>query len=469
MKISTFLSLSSILFLAACSSSDFEPTPDPKPTPEPTDTYELMGKWMLDEIFDSYYWWNDKTPSSVDWNSDFYDYFDKHLVSEDRWSWMTSGEEFRESQQGVSSGSYGFALGQPIEGYDDYRIYVKYVLPDTPMAAQGVCRGWRMDVIGNYQVANLITSEAGVAILNDELDKDSNHFEFWDGEQTHSFDVSKAEISTRSYLVRKVYASGEYPDLDHPVGYFNYYTFNDYLSSDIPETISMFRDAGVTDLILDLRYNGGGSTSALSTLVDLLAPAELDGEVFAVTEHNQTLKSWNDATCYDVNPESLALNRLYVITGSGTASASEVLINGLRDGLGAEDLILVGGTTYGKPNGMYAFAYPEGTSSDYYGEADYVYLPICFYTTNRSGQYIPDEGFTPDIPLPDDLYHDWGSGELLIKTCLDLITGAYIESAPAGMVVSKANRVTRGHRLSSEEDSDNYGRLIAPGPRIISE
>jgi len=467
MKINYFHVFLLSLFLTSCSSSEFEPTPDPKPTP--VDTYELFGQLMLDEIFGTYYWWYDRTPSSVDWNSDFYDYFDKHLVAEDRWSWMTSGDEFRESQEGIATGSYGFSLGQAVDGYEvpDYRIYVKYVFPDTPMAEKGVCRGWRMDAIGGYNVEDLIRSEAGITILNEELDKDSNHFEFYDGTQTHSFDASRATVSTRSYLVRKIFTSEDYQALSRPVGYFNYYTFNDYLSDDLPETISMFKQAGVSDVILDLRYNGGGSTLALSKLVGLLSPERLDGKVFSVIEHNPNLSVLDEETYYDVDEESMNLERLYVITGSGTASASEVLINGLRDGLGAQNLILVGSTTYGKPNGMYAFAYPEGSDSDYYDEADYVYLPICFYTTNSSGQYIPDEGFVPDISVPDDIYHDWGSDEYLIRTCLELIAGVRTKSTPADMVRGR-DILTGGCRITSAEDAGNYGRLIAPMPESIS-
>ncbi len=463
MKIRPFLAIVSLAFLASCSKSEFEPTPDPKPE----DDYEQIGKSMLDEIFGTYYWWCDESPTQVGWNSDFYDYFDKHLVSVDRWSWMTSGEEFRDSQEGVSSSSYGFSLGQPIEVYGDYNVYVRYVFPDTPMAGAGVCRGWRMDVIGTYRVADLLKSEAGVTLLNSELNRDSNHFEFWDGGSTHSVDVSKAAISTRSYLVRKVFAPGDFPGLNRYVGYFNYFTFNDYLDSDIAETVSLFWNSGISDLILDLRYNGGGSINALSKLVGLLSPSELDGKVFSITKHNKNLSTLDDYTYYDIPGESLELRKLYVITGAGTASASEVLINGLRDGLGAGNLIMVGDTTYGKPNGMYAFAYPEGSKSDYYGKADYVFLPICFYTTNNSGQYIPNNGFVPDIYVSDDLYHDWGTDELLIKTCLELITGARTKSSPADITPDR-EILTGGFRIPVGEDSGNYGRLIAPPAGITS-
>lgn len=462
MKSRILLAALALSVLFSCSKSTEEPSPEPTPSPvEPVSRYELQGKAMLDEIFTYYYWWADSTPTGVEWTSDFEDYFYDHIVSEDRWSWMTTGDAFRDSEEGVSTGSYGVAFGQPVDGYGDYLIYVRYIFPGSPMAAQGVTRGWRLDKIGGYAISDLIRSEEGIETLYDELDQDSNSFEFWDGSESHSFEVSKTTISTRSYLDRRIIGPDDYPGLDHSVGYFNYWTFNSNQSEDIAGTISMFRDAGVSDLILDLRYNGGGSTDALATLVSLVVPETLEGEVFSVMKHNRYLSDYDESTRYSVADTSLQLSRLFVITGSGTASASEVLINGLRDGLGAQNLITVGDTTYGKPNGMYAFAYPEGTSSDYYADADYVYLPICFYSTNRSGEYIPDTGFAPDIHLPDDIYHDWGTEELLTKTCLDIITGARTKGAVPAFAPSE--KVSDGCvRISSPEDSEHYGLLVAP-------
>ena len=112
------------------------------------------------------------------------------------------------------------------------------------------------------------------------------------------------------------------------------------------------RDAGATELVLDLRYNGGGLVSVAQHLAGLIAGDPLVGQVFVQFTHNDKQSSRNTAYRFEAKPQALAATRLVVIATRGSASASEAVINGLRPYM---DVKVVGDTTYGKPVGQYGF------------------------------------------------------------------------------------------------------------------
>ena len=173
-------------------------------------------------------------------------------------------------------------------------------------------------------------------------------------------------------------------------------------------------------------------------------------------------------------PGSLDLDAIYVIGLSGTASASEMIINGLKPYI---DLTLVGDTTYGKPNGMYVFMYPNDmTNMKKYDEGDYsgleyAFLPICFFNKNGVGEFIPDDGFVPDNYRPDDLTHDFGVEEDLINACLTkIVTNTFPElPKPKYYWAATRGRITDGVKLEFKKDPF-YGMTIEPFPgQLVNE
>lgn len=414
---------------------------------------DYNAKLYVTSLLNSVYYWNNKVPSDVPMkNNSIYDFYSASLYSGDRWSWMTSYEEWINSENGVHS-SYGVSLSQPIEYYGDFSVKVRYVFPGSPLAEKGVTRGWTLTHLNKVPIMDLVKDDT----FNEVYSRTSNDFTFLDLDgNEHSFSANSSTFSSRSYLFKEIYTSDNYKGLPKPVGYFNYLSFNKNLMTDISTVLGEFKAAGVEDLILDLRYNGGGSTQALEELANSIAPLSANLAVLAQTEHNSKYSGYNSNTLIVRKNNSLSLSRLFVITGAGSASASEVLINGFKPLLGDENVIMVGDTTYGKPNGMYIFPYPEGPEDDYYGSADYIFYPICFFTANSRGEQISVDGMIPTNYRPDDLYHDWGIGEDLISACLYYIANGSFPELP---VISKAGCVTGAgsSKISTEEDSPNWG------------
>lgn len=406
--------------------------------------------YVTDIMQDIYYWYKE-SPKNVSHSTspDVFDFFDKHLVSQDRWSWMMTGEEYLNDNAGISM-SYGVSYAQAIEYLKDYSIRVCYVFPNTPMSENGVKRGWELTHLNNTPVMNLVTNKT----FSSELSKATNTFTFKDHNNvSKTFTTSAREIKTRSYFTREVYTSREFPGLSKPVGYFNYYTFNAYMLNDIEEAMAMFKAAGVKQLILDLRYNGGGDGRATQLLANYIAPTSADGKLIAKREHNDKYSSLdNKAENMIVVSRvagSLDLERLYILGSKGTASASEVILNGFKPLM---EVVQVGTTTYGKPNGMYVISYPENN----YVNPKYIFLPIAFFSVNIEGKGHYLTGIVPDHYRPDDLYSEFGITEDWVKACLThSATGNFPALPPAGASVKST---TKEFRIPVETDSPNYGR-----------
>jgi C-terminal processing protease CtpA/Prc len=155
------------------------------------------------------------------------------------------------------------------------------------------------------------------------------------------------------------------------------------------------REAGATELVLDLRYNGGGLVSVAQHLAGLVGGAPLVGKVFVQFTHNDKQTSRNTSYSFEAKPQALAVSRLVVIGARGSASASEAVINGLRPYM---DVKVVGDRTYGKPVGQYGFDFCEK-----------VLYPVAFLVTNARGEADYFDGIPADCAAADDVDHPLAS------------------------------------------------------------
>jgi hypothetical protein len=237
------------------------------------------------------------------------------------------------------------------------------------------------------------------------------------------------------------------------VGYIAYSRFSNYTvtKAALDQAFSQFTAAGVTALVVDLRYNGGGYTQTAEYLINHIAPASLNGKVMYVEYFNTLLQNgqapilqqqpyrdangnpvmWNGhwATYADLD-YSIAGNTfkfedvgtlnsvkqaVFIVSGS-TASASELVINSLKPHMPVK---LVGQTTYGKPVGFFGLRIDKYT----------LYLSN-FYMQNANGFGDYFHGMSVDIPSSDDVTHDFGDpNEMCVMSALN-----YIEGHPAGRI-----------------------------------
>jgi len=325
-------------------------------------------------------------------------------LPKDRFHFAVSSEEwFNLSQSGVSAG-YG-AQWVLLNSVAPREILVAYTEPGSPATdpAVDLARGAKVLAVDGIDVET--EADAEIDALNAALFPSA-------AGATHTFTIQDAgaEQSRSITMTSAVIESAPVQNvrvLDTPTGRVGYLLFNDHIATAelaLIDAVNQLRAGeGIDDLVLDIRYNGGGFLAIASELAFMIAgPDATDGRAFELTKFNDKHPDKNPLTgranaptpFYDttLGPPfnapadqalpSLDLPRVFVLTGSNTCSASEAVINGLR-GVDVE-VIQVGSTTCGKPYGFYP--------SDNCGTT---YFTIQFRGVNDKGFGDYPDGFSP--------------------------------------------------------------------------
>jgi hypothetical protein len=338
-------------------------------------------------IIDYWYLWNDSLPvvdlTSYSDPKDLLE--DIRFLPRDKWSYISTKQEESEYYNEGTYVGHGFGYAPDQEG----KIRISFVFKSSDLFTEGIARGWKINKINgtsvdeNSEISNLLgSSSIGV----------TNTFEFESPTGTivtHTFAKSQQVINT--VLHKSVLTVGT-----KKVGYFVFESFINPSEAELKTTFDYFKSQGVNELIIDLRYNGGGLMEIGNYLVGSVIPDRLNEQLFLTYKHNKDRRSQDGSYKFKINSNSLRLEKVYFITTNGSASASEAIINGLDPYL---DVYIVGDNSYGKPAGMYSF---ESKISDY------VYVPITFKITNSEGFGDYYDGLTADSYADDDVTHDFG-------------------------------------------------------------
>jgi carboxyl-terminal processing protease len=179
-----------------------------------------------------------------------------------------------------------------------------------------------------------------------------------------------------------------------PVGYLNFRNFVEPADVALNAAFADFRDTGISNLVVDLRYNTGGLLSISEVLANLIGGAVTQGQVFYTLEYNADKSFLNESRLFRDTPNAVDTPRVVFITTRSTASASEMVINGLTPFI---DVALVGDTTFGKPVGQLGFLF-----------CDKILRPVTFRIVNAVGTADYFGGFPPDCAAEDELDRAFG-------------------------------------------------------------
>lgn len=280
--------------------------------------------------------------------------------------------------------------------------YVRYVLPNTSAANQGLVRGTIFNTIDGEQLTENNFSDLlapnnytiGLATFDGTTVMATNE----------SVSLAK-DINSENpiHIARTLSVNGQ------NVGYLMYNGFTSQFDSQLNATFAQFQTDAVTDLVLDLRYNGGGSVRTATYLAEMIT-GQFTNELFYSEQWNADRQA--EYAENGVFPASFAnggqainslnLDRVYVLTTGRTASASELIINGLDPYI---NVIQVGGTTTGKFQAsflLYDAPAPSFSKSQANEGHTYAMLPLVFKTANANGVTDFINGLDPDIPLDED-------------------------------------------------------------------
>lgn len=318
----------------------------------------------------------------------------------------------------VSSGVSG-DFGMNVFFMQEGDLRVKSVERGSPAGNAGVRRGWRITKINGS--TNITTSNAST-ISNAVWNSANGSFTFQKPDGS-SVDVN---LTSATYQEHPVYLDTVYSISSKKIGYLSFNSFlgdTTELYNEFSRVFNKFASAGINDLIVDLRYNGGGYVSVQQKLADYLAPSSANGQLMMKEQFNDKYTQYN-STDYFKKLGSLNLSRIYFIVSHNTASASELLINNLKPFVNVQ---LVGPSkTYGKPVGF--FPIPVG---------DWYIFPVSFRSTNNQGQGNYFNGMDLNSQVADGLDKDWGDiNETCLKSALsNITTGSYRVASTSGETV----------------------------------
>jgi len=336
----------------------------------------------------------------------------------DRWSFAMKKTEWDEISGGVGvtfSGTNGEAgdFGMTVFFRAEGDLRVRLVEPNSPSGKSGIRRGWRiMEINGNN---NINTTNADFIINNIYSSNNASIlFKKPDGSLT------TISLAVAKYDDKQVYLDTVYNINNQKIGYL---VFNSFLGntaeiqSEFTRVFNKFSSQGITELIVDLRYNGGGYVDLQSRLANYLVKPSASGQLMMKQVYNDQNTRNNKVTNFQ-KLGNINLADIYFIVGRSTASASELLINNLKPYM---DVKLVGSTTHGKPVGYSPI--PVG---------DWYIFPVSFRTTNKNNEGNYFNGLSVNAQVADGLDKDWGdiTETSLSSAIRNITTGSYSKEAP---------------------------------------
>jgi C-terminal processing protease CtpA/Prc len=375
-----------------------------------------VNDWILKNM-EIYYFWNDKIPAKTNKNLSPEPYFESLLNKpEDRFSWIQENFiELMEQLSGIQrEAGYDFTLFQQENTTNVFGI-INYVKPNSPASQTGLRRGdifltvnGKQLTISNYGtlLSNALSSTHTLGILDIEQET-----------------INEVSLSVVRYEENPILLDTIYEIRNTKIGYLMYNFFADdkgdnslAYAKELNTVFGTFKTAGINELILDLRYNSGGALTTSLFLANMIANRK-SSELFAIIQYNSILSDLfkqregddynklyftDNLESYDETGkviESVPINkltglkRLYVFSSYKTASASELLINGLKPYM---EVVLLGYVTYGKNVGSTTIYEedPQKQKNNTWG-----IQPIIAKIANANNFSDYGNGFTPDVEV----------------------------------------------------------------------
>lgn len=383
-----------------------------KNDPEPVIVNELTDAMARDSLYylmkQWYYWFDKPEPLSIT-TANKSNYDDPYKLLEamryqelDKWSFVADYNEFIAEMQGEFVG-HGIRIGLD----SDLKARIAMIYSKSPLYAEGVRRGWIVKSVNGYDIAKILIDRDATAYntaLGASTAGITNKFVFVKP------DATEVEISSTksSFTINSVL---QYDTLKLSSGVTGYLAFESFIEpspAELAVAFDFFNNCNIKDLILDLRYNGGGYLYVAQGLASEIAgqAAYNSGSVFATLQYNSKNLAQNYTYRFSEPASNLLLTRLVVISTRGTASASEAVMNGLKPFM---DVISIGDTTDGKPVGMNGWSVGE----------KYFFWPITFKIINKNEEGDYFAGIAPGKVVADDITHDFGDrNELCLKEAI---------------------------------------------------
>jgi carboxyl-terminal processing protease len=358
-----------------------------------------QNTWLRGYMNDWYYWYAlSPDPSPIGYAT-VDSYFQAKLYQgtsatfpKDIWSYATPTADYERFFGAGQTMGYGVMVaGREVTGRPDLPLYVRYVEPGSPAALANLVRGEQIISINGVPAPTVISTDNYAALSATAAG------------QTLNMVVRNASGDRNVSVTSAVYALVPVPTTNTVISAggrkMGYVMVKDMISQAInplDAAFAQFKRDGVSEVMIDLRYNGGGLVDTASKIASYPAAQRTSGAAFASLLYNDRHQSSNQTFAFTNPVNALALTRVYVLTGSRTCSASEQLINALSPFV---SVVTIGNTTCGKPVGFLPQADGCGTT----------YSVVNFESVNarNEGRYF--SGFAATCAVAEDFSKPLGT------------------------------------------------------------
>jgi carboxyl-terminal processing protease len=426
--------------LAGCGGDDSESGPA---SCSATDQKAWLGSYMNDW----YFWYAISPRPSPAGFADAETYFDALLYTgtsttfpADRWSGRQSTESFNRFYGDGATLGYGVTVaGLELERDGTLPLYVRYIEPLSPAAAQGVARGDRVMSINGRDAGALIAADDFSALTPAQAG-DSLTLVLRRAGVDRSVTLNAAVFNLTPVQGARVFTSPG----GRRIGYVLVKDMISQVLNPLDTAFASFRSQGVQDLVLDLRYNGGGLVSVAAQVSSYVAGQRGSGRRFASLLYNDKRQSNNQSISFSQPTQALGVPRVFVLMGRRTCSASEQVINGLR-GAGVE-VVAVGETSCGKPVGF------NPTSN-----CGTTWSAVTFESVNHANEGRYFDGFAPTCAVPEVFTTPTGqTGDPLLD--------AAVRAADTGLCPQAGNAAAeRARALAARPARERAQRWLSEG------
>lgn len=317
-----------------------------------------------------------------------------------------------------------FALRYKPGSTTDIYGWVRYIIPNSDAATKPIQRGTIFYAINGtpLTVDNYRSLLANDTYTINLADYDGGNIT----PNGQSVSLTKTALAENPILLNTVITNGS-----HKIGYLMYNGFYSTYDNQLNTVFGSFQTQNVTDLVLDLRYNSGGSISTATKLASMIT-GQFTGQLFAKQQWNAKAQSYYESNSpsslenrFVGNLNSLNLNKVYVLTTGATASASELVINCLKPYI---TVVQIGTTTTGKNVGSITlYDSPTFAKQNVNPRHKYAMQPIVLKIVDKNGFGDYTSGIAPTTLLPesmDDLGILGNPSEPLLNAAINQIIGS---------------------------------------------
>lgn len=327
----------------------------------------------------------------------------------DRFSWIVDDYLELEGQLQGTTNNNGveFGLSRKSTGSSEIFGWVRYIIPGSDASTKSIKRG---DIFYGVNGTQLTINNYQALLFGSNNDYTLNMADINGGAFTpngKSVALTKTVLDENPILINKVIVSGS-----HKIGYLMYNGFYSNYDSQLNDAFGTLKSQGITDLVLDLRYNGGGSIQTATRLASMIT-GTFTGKVFAKEQWNAKIESYFNAN----DPESLKnlfvdkmgttpinslnMTKIYILTSAATASASELVINGLKPYI---NVVQIGDVTVGKNVGSVTlYDSPTFGKENRNPNHRYAMQPLVLKIVNSVGYGDYQSGLVPTFQLKETL------------------------------------------------------------------